>query len=275
MKQQILGSFIGEIALSSRERFEILNAAYFHPEFVGTVANNHLATKLVTSMVRPHTTFIDIGAHIGSITGTVIYKNPSIKVVAIEAIPNKVRKLRKKFPSIELHCCAVGEYSGNVSFFVNETRSGFSSLQRPNERNQDKIVEITVPIKRLDDIVAPDNVDTIKIDVEGAELGVLRGSIETLNRSRPTIMFESGPALEGTVEEAMKHDLYSFFSSNDYVVLVPNRVAHNDHGLTEDGFVESHLYPYRSVNYFAIARERRLEIRNRARRILGIPIKSA
>jgi hypothetical protein len=37
-----------------------------------------------------------------------------------------------------------------------------------------------------------------------------------------------------------------------------------------DGFIDSHIYPRRCTNYFAIPSERRIEIRDRARDILGI-----
>ncbi len=108
MKQKILGSPIGTLALSIRDKFNILRAAYFSPERVGTIANDQLATKLVTTLCQPGKTFIDVGAHIGSIIAEVAYNDPSIKIVAIEAIPEKVVNLKRKFPSIEIHGCAVG-----------------------------------------------------------------------------------------------------------------------------------------------------------------------
>jgi hypothetical protein len=119
--------------------------------------------------------------------------------------------------------------------------------------------------------VLSNDIDVIKIDVEGAELDVLRGSMKILNESRPTIMFESGPQLESDLDYT-KEGLYEFFFSRGYVVLIPNRVAHNDFGLSKDGFIESHLYPRRTTNYFAIPKERRIEIRDRARSILKIPV---
>jgi hypothetical protein len=67
MKQQFLGSFIGRLLLLFRDKFEILYTAYFYSESVGRVANDHLATRLVTTICQPNKTFIDVGAHIGSI----------------------------------------------------------------------------------------------------------------------------------------------------------------------------------------------------------------
>jgi hypothetical protein len=64
--------------------------------------------------------------------------------------------------------------------------------------------------------------------------------------------------------------MYQFLADHDYIVLIPNRVAHNDSGLTQDGFLESHLYSRRTTNYFAVPVERQIEIRDRARRILKI-----
>lgn len=272
MKQRLLGNSIGRLALSLRNKIDIIRTAFFHPEKIGDEANNQLATKLVTTICQSNKTFIDVGAHIGSIISEVIYANSSVKIVAIEAIPEKSKKLRRKFPFVKLYNCAVGDFTGEIPFFVNIKQSGYSSLIKPANLKQDEMIEINVPIKRLDDIVSLNeihDVDVIKIDVEGAELGVLLGSVNTLNKNRPIIMFESGPSSSNNFAYT-KEELYQFFSSHNYAVLIPNRLAHNDHGLSEEGFIESHLYPRRTTNYFAIPNERRIEIRDRSRKILGI-----
>lgn len=271
MKQKLLGNPIGRAALFFRDKIGILHTAYFYPERVGTLANDYIATKLVTRVCKSHKTFIDVGAHIGSIIAEVAHSDSSIRIVAIEAIPGKTANLRRKFPLVEIHDCAVGESNGEVSFFINIRRSGYSSLARPSSATEGPISEIRVPIRRLDELVLSNDVDVIKIDVEGAELGVLRGSVNILNRCRPIIMFESAPQLDNSLNYT-KEELYQFLRSNDYAVLIPNRVAHDDSGLTQDGFIESHLYPRRTTNFFAIPNERRIEIRDRARNILRILI---
>lgn len=270
IKQQWLGRSIGRAALVLRDKFNIIHTACFSPEIVGTVANDQLATKLVTTICQSHKTFVDVGAHIGSIISEVSHINSSIKIVAIEAIPEKVVHLRRKFPTVELHDCAVGDSPGEVPFFINLRHSGYSSLKKPISEHEGAISEIRVPIKRLDEIVSSCGVDVIKIDVEGVELSVLRGSTKILNGSRPTILFESGPQLDDDLRDT-KEALYDFLTLNDYVVVIPNRVAHDDFGLSKEEFLKSHLYPRQTTNYFAIPQERRIEIRNRARTILKIP----
>ncbi|MGM9486635.1 FkbM family methyltransferase [Ideonella sp. YS5] len=274
-KQWVLGSAIGRLLMSGRDALDLVRAALRTPESVGTIANDQLATLLVTRLPQSGKVFIDVGAHIGSIITAVTQCDASIRVVAVEAIPDKAERLRRKFPNVPVHACAVGDQEGEVSFFIHTRQSGYSSLGRPaadarhGDGRDEGIQEVRVPIRRLDDLVAPEGIDVIKIDVEGAELGVLRGSRRLIGASRPVIMFESGP---GDAEGLgfTKPGMWQFFADEGYTLHVPNRVPHNDEGLSLEGFVESHTYPRRTTNYFAIPAERRLEIRDRARALLGI-----
>jgi FkbM family methyltransferase len=193
MKQLLLGTALGRTAISLRESLDVVKSALFHPENVGMLSNDLLAAKLVTILCKSNKVFIDLGAHIGSIVSEVAHNDPSISIVAVVAIPDKVANLRRKFPRIEIHSCALGESVGEVPFFVHRKRSGYSSLRKPSDSDRSDVIEIKVPLRRLDDLISSDLVDVIKIDVEGAELGVLRGSTRLIGSSRPTILFESAP----------------------------------------------------------------------------------
>jgi FkbM family methyltransferase len=269
MKQRLLGNPIGRTALFLRDKLDLLRGSHFSLETVGTIANDQLATILITKICGSHKTFVDVGAHIGSIIAQVRHEDPSINIVAIEAIPEKVLNLRRRFPFVDLHGCAVGETTGEISFFIDTKRSGYSSLAKPTETDEKSKVEIKVAIEKLDNLVKAVDVDAIKIDVEGAELGVLRGSVNILKRCRPIVMFESGPTGNDGLGYT-KEEILNFLNSLDFSVIVPNRLAHEDHGLTTIGFVESHLYPRRTTNYFAVPKERRVEFRDRARSILRL-----
>lgn len=267
MKQIILNSWIGHSAITFRDKVTLFASALMNPEAIGMVANDQIATMLVTRICKSGCTFIDVGAHIGSIIAEVHNNDKTVQIIAIEAIPEKIFNLKKRFKFAEFHECAVGESDGEVSFFINLRQSGYSSLRKPTTEKESK--EINVPLRKLDSIVNPSNIDTIKIDVEGAELGVLLGGQRILSDCRPVIMFESSPLANNDLGYT-KEALWQYLNERDFEVLLPNRVAHNGSGLTLNGFIDSHVYPRRTTNYFAVPKERRLEIRDRARKILGI-----
>jgi FkbM family methyltransferase len=267
IKTKLVNTNIARLALHARDLIGLIRIAYCCPESVGMLANDQLATYLVTRMCLPRKGFIDAGAHIGSVMAAVIRHDPSIKLYAIEPMPTKIRHLRQRFPTVELHECALGEVDGEVPFFVNTKESGYSSLSRP--ANVEGTETITVQLKKLDTLISSDDIDVIKIDVEGAELGVFRGGDTLIKRSRPTIMFESAPPND-VESECQKESMWRWLEERDFEIVVPNRVAHNGSGLSLEGFIEAHLYPRRTTNYFAIPKERRIEIRDRARSVLQI-----
>lgn len=265
-----VGTNIGRIAFTARNAIELLWALYRSPECVGMLVNDHLATFFVIRLCLPNKEFVDVGAHIGSIISEVAHHDPSIKLYSVEPIPAKIDRLRRKFPTVELFGCALGDSEGEIVLFENTKHSGYSSLGRP--ANTADTIEIKVPIRRLDTLVSSNNIDVIKIDVEGAELGVLRGSDRLIARNRPLIMFESAPQKDqkdnglGYTKAAM----WQWLKERNFDIVVPDRVAHDGPGLSLDGFIEAHFYPRRTTNYFAIPIERRIEIRNRARNVLKI-----
>lgn len=259
-RQALLGSVLGRAAVRLRDGYELLTAG---PERIGTVANDQLAIRLLVRLVERGGTFVDVGAHIGSVIAAVEHHRPDARIVAVEAIPEKAVRLARKFSNVRVEACALADREGKAAFFVDLDRPGYSSLAGGGER----LREIEVPLRTLDGLMAGSSADVIKIDVEGAELGVLRGATALIARSRPTILFESGP---GEVHGYGKADLWGFFEQAGYVVLVPNRLAHGAPGLSLEAFLDSHGYPRRTTNYFAVALERREAVRNRARRILGL-----
>jgi FkbM family methyltransferase len=270
MKSIIVTNSLGRLALTVRESFQLVWAACWQTEVVGVLANDRDALYLASHLCASGKTFVDIGAHMGSVVSRVMRHDATAKIIAVEAIPEKVTRLRRNFPSIEIHSCALGETDGETTFFVNTKESGLSSLGKPAAGNVPHVREIRVALRRLDGLISSDGIDVIKIDVEGAELGVLIGGEKTIEKNRPTIMFESGPADPDDGLPYTKEALWKWFSDRDYALLVPNRLAHDDPGLTEEGFLESHLYPWRTTNYFAVARERRIEVRDKARKLLKI-----
>jgi len=222
---------------------------------LGTAVNDQLAPRLIAQLCQPTDVFVDVGAHIGSVIAEVRHNCPDARIVAFEAMSDKVAWLTRKFPTVTVHCCALSDQTGEAEFFVNLSQSGYSSLAE----QQGSVRRITVAINRMDDLL--DRADLIKIDVEGAELGVLRGAMRIIEECQPLIMFESGP---GNVLGFTKESIFSFFSDRGYGLLAPNRLAHTGSVMTLDAFLDSHEYPRRTTNYFAVPLTRLDEFRIRA-----------
>lgn len=260
IRQWLLGSMAGTIALRMRDAHAMLTASR---EVAGTIANDQLATRLIARLADRGETFVDVGAHIGSVIAEVRRHAPGARIIAVEAIPEKAARLRTRFSDVRVESCAVAEREATASFFVDLDRSGYSSLARGAGR----VREIEVPVRTLDGLIGEDRADIVKIDVEGAELGVLRGADNLLSAHRPVILFESGP------EEVLgqgKAEIWEFLHARTYALFVPNRLAHEALPLSLEGFLDSHLYPRRTTNYFAVPLEKIAATRGKARKILGI-----
>src|SRR4030095_7798724 len=269
LKQTLVGTALGRKIMRCRQLWELWKAVRSNPEGGPMASQNACAQILLRQLRSSSAVFVDVGAHIGSVITEVSHYNPSVRIIAIEPVPEKASYLAQKFGQVEVHNCVVGESQGEVKFFIDLKRPGFSSLAEI-KGSKGAVIEITVMMRRLDDIIADSaNVDVVKIDVEGAELGVLRGASNLISRCRPVILFESSPQRGEPLGYSIQ-ELYDWFAIRDYETLVPNRVAHNGPALSQEGFIEAHFYPRRTLNYFAVPAERRIEIRDRARKALGI-----
>jgi FkbM family methyltransferase len=263
----LVGTSVGRVARVWRDKFGLVQTSKRHFEEVGSIANDNLCRHLMTHLVVNDGTFLDVGSHIGSVIADVLHHCPTAKVHAFEAMPDKVLNLKKRFRNATITHSAVGEADGEVSFFIDELETGYSSLGASSMPKDRKPKEIRVPLRRLDGMNLGNKVDAMKIDVEGAEEGVVRGARDLLRNQQPIIYFESGP---GDLKELgyTKTGIWQLFNELDYTVHVPHRVAHADKGLTVEMFIDSHDYPRRTTNYIAIPVSRRDEYRQRVRALL-------
>lgn len=266
MKDRLIASAIGPVLLRLRSYVALRSMSWRNPEQASMVANGILCDRLIAKLPEPDSSFLDIGAHIGSVLNAVHRADSTVHIFSIEADHAKLDRLRRNFPFCAFTECAVGEMPGTAEFFTHPSRSGFNSLAASEA---DGVIRTTVEVRTLDEIFPEQIFQTIKIDVEGAELGALRGGARMIERSRPVILFES----TGAGVNALGYDaggLFEWFAGEGFEVFLPDRLAHEAPGIDRQVFLDAHHYPMRSVNFFAVPEERRVEIRDKARTILRI-----
>ena len=266
LKGMLVNSYIGQLGFGLRETVDLHQAIHGQLEDLGCISNDVMARQLLERLCEDGKIFIDVGCHIGSVVAGVSRQSNPSKIIAVEAIGDKVVALRKRFPDLELHECAVSDQEGEVEFTIDLDRPGYSSLDPALKERSAATKLIRVKMTTMDNIMPHEGIDLIKIDVEGAELGVLRGAEALTKASRPVYMFESGPVeMEGYPLTA----LWQWFDDHDYDVLTPNRLAHYGAGMSLEIFLDSHVYPRRTDNYFGVPRERRESLRTRTRQVMG------
>lgn len=261
LRDRLIGLVDGPVFREFVRRRGLRSIPALNPEQAGDAANGVIAERLLANLCPKNGTLIDIGAHIGSV---IRVQRKDVTVIAVEADPIKSAVLIEKFPNCRIFDVALGEAEGEAEFYINPDATGYNSLVEMQGAQS-----VKVRVAALDDLLPTETADLIKMDIEGAELGALRGGEKLIQRSRPVVMFESmGQGINSLGYSA--DQVWRWFDERDFEICSPDRVAHTAPGFGLETFMDGHQYPFRSHDYFAIPREKREQTRDAARRILGI-----
>jgi FkbM family methyltransferase len=147
-------------------------------------------TRLFDAHISPGATVLDVGAHVGYYTMlSAVLAGPTGRVVAFEPNPTNAHFLRRhveinRLGNVEVDEAAVSDRTGTGRFDFG-SGSGTGSLSASGA--------IEVCTVTLDEVCANRSLtpSAVKIDVEGAEVSVLRGGLGTLRRAQPVIFLST------------------------------------------------------------------------------------
>lgn len=145
--------------------------------------------NILASGLSSQDTILDVGAFHGEYSIKARNSNPLAQVYAFEPNPDSAGVLRKNCEGLNVNVVelAVSDTEGVVSF---SSSSAMSRIETPTSGYDQDLIQVKAVC--LDQWVSNQKVKVglMKIDVEGAEAAVLRGSQQVLSQHQPGIICE-------------------------------------------------------------------------------------
>lgn len=149
------------------------------------------------SRVTPGMTAVDVGANIGVFTYGFLARGANVVAIEPQAgCASQIRAFHEMgFPrgasrgALRVFVEALGSQPGSAVLYVPLKNGRVDDESASLKEAEGEALRIEVPVRTLDEY-GLDNVQVIKMDVEGRELPALEGGAKTIRRWRPTILVE-------------------------------------------------------------------------------------
>jgi FkbM family methyltransferase len=208
---------------------KVLNGKYVEPEM-----------DILPSLVSQKHVVIDIGANIGFYTKILSHLvGPSGRVYSFEPISENYMILERvvrggRLANVKTFLAAVDHHPGDHDMIIPDKSDFTGFYQARLAVNEDLGIRQHVKVVSLDQLwndgILP-CVDFIKCDAEGSELGILKGGIELLKKSHPSLLVEIQRKTSAEV-----FDLLHMLGYRSYVL--------------DGGLAEIHQFDSKFWNYF-------------------------
>ncbi len=166
--------------------------------FRGRPSPEALTMRVFVELLREGDTVLDIGANVGYYSLTAAARvGRTGRVIAVEADPRAARRLREnvalnKLENVTVIEAAASREAGMMAFHLGADSEG-SSLADLHDGGE----VVNVPVTTIDAIVAGadlQQVNILKMDVEGAEIDALAGASRVLSAAQPPrLVLEANP----------------------------------------------------------------------------------
>ncbi|MBN2452691.1 MAG: FkbM family methyltransferase [Candidatus Omnitrophica bacterium] len=151
--------------------------------------------RMMKKFVGKKSVVLDIGANIGWYSINLSRCAPGGRIMAFEPVPGVFKYLKRNIAlngvkNVEALNYGLSDRSAIMEFYYDPKLTVATSSR--NLYGDRKKRKIRCRVRRLDDFILrlTPRIDFIKCDVEGAELFVVRGAIETLKKARPVLFLE-------------------------------------------------------------------------------------
>lgn len=159
-------------------------------------------TRFWTKFLNPGMVVFDVGANIGYYSLMAAKRvGKSGLVYSFEPVTETFRKLTiniqlNQFENIKVIKSALSDISGSFEIFTaDEENTGTSSFSQHVHFSGVRETVTTITGDEFINTEKPERLDLVKIDVEGAEMKVLAGMMNTLKKFKPVLLVEINKAL--------------------------------------------------------------------------------
>lgn len=144
--------------------------------------------QLVNANRENEVVIFDVGANVGNYTARMLEIVSSASIYCFEPFDSSFNQLSNRFASqvlVRPARLALADFIGEKNFYVNSAFSETNSLLKPASLEQASVVQVACTT--IDAVAKLYNLNTIhvlKIDVQGAELAVLKGATAMLSSKK-------------------------------------------------------------------------------------------
>jgi len=151
------------------------------------------SSLIMKRLLKVNSNCVDVGCYKGYVLREMLRLAPEGVHYAFEPVPAFYQRLASMFPNARIHNLALSDAKEEAPYYNIASCPAFSGFRSRNLESREKLCPITVQTDTLDNIISNNiPIQFIKIVVEGSELSVLKGAVETVSRSKPIIVFEHG-----------------------------------------------------------------------------------
>lgn len=187
-----------------------------------------------TILGRDPKTIFDVGANVGQTALDLIAHFPSAFVHSFEPTPDTFAKLRQAVQgrsNVMARNLALGSTRGHSAIHAHAGGEWNSMLMVSDDLSaraktngwsvSSEPMSVDVSVSTVDDYCREhrvDHIDLLKIDTQGYELEVLRGSIDMLSLKRVHLVFMEMPLIPLYEGQSTFDELYRFMADSDYLL---------------------------------------------------------
>ncbi|EUB99536.1 methyltransferase FkbM family [Rhizobium sp. CF080] len=187
-------------------------------------------------------TVFDVGANKGDYTMACLSRFSSATVHSFEIAPQTFRKLAHNVssPRVVLNEFGLSNAAGSTVLRYNPDDDGSSSMVEGDKIHDGRWEEITVRVTTGDcycEQNAVDQIDLVKVDVEGAEHLVFEGFSGTFKKGNiSAVQFEFG--MVNIYSKFLLKDFWDFFSSHGFLLgpIMPTGVVFKSYNTRDEDF---------------------------------------